>query len=121
MCNKLFEPRPDAVDAGAKKPGSTIATLIPNPATSMRSTSDMASRPNFEAWYQPFNGITAALPNIEETMTMRPAPRARIPGNAHELTIAGVTRLTSSCALASAADTSSMAPISEYPALFTTA
>ena len=35
-----------------KKPGSTITTLTPKPATSIRSTSDSASKPNLEAWYQ---------------------------------------------------------------------
>ena len=104
-----------------KKPGSTIDTLTPKPATSIRRTSDSASSANFEAWYQPFSGMIAARPNIDETITIRPAPRSRIAGSAHDDTTAGAMTLTSSCLRAASAETSSTAPSSEYPALLTTA
>ena len=38
------------------KPGSMIETRTPKPATSIRSTSDSASRKNFDAWYHPLSG-----------------------------------------------------------------
>ena len=50
-----------------KKPGSTIDTFTPKPATSMRKTSDRPSSPNFEAWYQPFSGVTAARARTSTT------------------------------------------------------
>jgi hypothetical protein len=96
-----------------KMPGSTSETATPNDATSTRSTSESASSPNFEAWYQPLSGMTAARPAIDETITMRPRPRRRMPGSAHALTTAGATRFTSSWVLARAALTSSTAPTSE--------
>src|SRR5256714_10114979 len=96
-----------------KKPGSTIDTLTPKDATSTRSTSLRASRPNFDAWYHAFNGMTAQRPAMDDTMTMRPPPRRRMPGKAHELTTAGATRLTSSWDFACADVTSSTAPTSE--------
>ena len=104
-----------------KKPGSTIETLMPKPATSIRNTSDSASSANLDAWYQAFSGMIAARPTTEDTITIRPEPRSRIAGRAHEETTAGAITLTSSCARASFADTSSTAPSSEYPALLTTA
>ena len=96
-----------------KNPGSTMTTFTPNPATSIRSTSDRASRANFDAWYQPFSGMMAARPAIEETITMRPSPRSRIAGRAQDDTTAGATTLTSNWSRACWADTSSTAPSSE--------
>ena len=96
-----------------KKPGSTITTRTPKPDTSTRSTSESASSPNFDAWYQPFSGSTDARPATDDTITMRPSPRRRMPGSAQADTTAGATRFTSSCAFACAAVTSSTAPVSE--------
>src|SRR2546421_469605 len=75
-----------------KNPGSTIDTFTPKPATSILRTSDSASSPNLDAWYQPSSGAIAARPNIDDTMTMRPAPCSRIAGSAHDDTTAGAIR-----------------------------
>ncbi len=63
-----------------KPPGSMRTTRTPNCATSIRSASDSASRPCLLAAYQPVSGADTR-PAMEETLTIRPSPRARMPGS----------------------------------------
>ncbi len=99
-------------------PGSTITTRIPNGRTSPRRESLSASRANFDAQYAPSRG-TETRPATELTFTMCPPPWRRIVGRtARHIAIAPNT-FTSNCRRRGARSTSSIAPNSAYPALFT--
>ena len=59
------------------KPGHTVVTFTPSPATSARSPSENPASANLLAEYGSRCG-TAILPPIDETLTMRPLRRRRV-------------------------------------------
>jgi hypothetical protein len=61
--------------------------------------------------YQPANGAVVR-PAMDDTLTMRPAPRSRMPGNAARARRMGANTMVSMRWWASSSSTSSTAPVS---------
>jgi hypothetical protein len=89
-----------------KPPGSTRITLMPKPPTSWRSASDNASSACFDALYQPVIGVTTR-PAMEETLTIRPVPRSRMPGSTSRQIRMGPRTLVSKMSRAASSEVSS--------------
>jgi len=90
-------------------PGSTMTTLTPNPATSKRRASDNASTAYFVAWYAPPPGNTSRPP-MDEMLTMRPLPRARMVGRTSWHIRTSPKTLVSNCRRTSSRSSVSTAP-----------
>jgi hypothetical protein len=103
-----------------KPPGSTRTTLTPKPPTSWRSASESASSACFDAQYQPVSGVVTR-PAMDETLTIRPVPRSRMPGSTSRQMRIGPSTFVSKISRAASSPTSSTGPAKPYPALFTTA
>jgi hypothetical protein len=101
-----------------KPPGSTSATWMPSPATSIRSASVTASSACFAPWYQPVSG-DVTRPMIDEMLTMRPRPALRMSGSTRRARRMGAITIVSINCRASSSVTSSIAPVMPYPALLT--
>ena len=77
-----------------KPPGSISTTATPSRATSTRSASVRASSACFAPVYQPASGELTS-PAIDETLTMRPPPRARMDGSANRARRIGANTIVS--------------------------
>jgi hypothetical protein len=92
-----------------KPPGSTRITFTPKPPTSWRSASERASSACFDAQYQPVSGVTTR-PAMDETLTMRPVPRSRMPGRTRRQMRIGPSTFVSKMSRAASSVTSSTGP-----------